>query len=764
MEIIQALVERCQKKLRILERLKDLTPLKLYNKINDSCNLCEIDPDAEKIFSDNKKLLSTISEEYSKHRLKVIRTNWKYIIAIMKIIFATLFTIFMFEDYGQSQFRRICMFLMFWFSFLLEYLIYRYKFFARNGAVLIIVILGLMITKTNISLTEFRLYEGFIFHISCCFLLSTCIVSDWKISSIAVILVYSNLYFLLHLYFDDVGVKVKYCIILAMFCFACNAFLTAKAFRKEFMSTFMSKHVSFQFKRVLQCLPEGVTIINEAGDELKFVNQKLKSTFNLDTFYKAESTIEGLEMIKKKIDHDFDKLVTKANSDSLGFKDTQNFEQNILRKFMARIKSKKVEEEKEPGSVILEEKFDEILLPKFLEEERDLCLVTEDNDRSTKVSIKYYTNHLDHQVEYLYRDFIVRTSKINMINEKDGSPTFLQMFIDTTQITLLEEARAQSNYQKQMLSNVSHEFRTPLNAMSISLHLMKDYLEESCAKYHKIASSSCDMLKGLVEDILDFSKIEAGVFETERIKFTFDELFDEINSMFEIQTRMKHLDFVFEADESLLQLNVKSDKQRLKQILMNLVSNSIKFTDRGSIKIELRILAPESRLLAVLVENEDELDMNLASELIDELPVCGILFGNEKYNFNTRPSRFNDMKKSVRRHIRESHQISEMRKFSNLMSEISQRKPDKEDLKGFKKELKLEMSVIDTGIGIPEEDQPSLFTLFGKTSSNHDRNKTGTGLGLTICKKLCEKLGGKISLSSKEGFGTKVTCKFICFY
>uniref|UniRef100_A0A7S3KX61 histidine kinase n=1 Tax=Euplotes crassus TaxID=5936 RepID=A0A7S3KX61_EUPCR len=93
--------------------------------------------------------------------------------------------------------------------------------------------------------------------------------------------------------------------------------------------------------------------------------------------------------------------------------------------------------------------------------------------------------------------------------------------------------------------------------------------------------------------------------------------------------------------------------------------------------------------------------------------------------------------------------------------------PQKEDELGsieFTKELKVELSVADTGIGIPERDLPSLFKVFGKTRSNHNRNQTGTGLGLTICKKLCEKLGGNIELKSKEGVGTKVTCLFTCLY
>lgn len=78
--------------------------------------------------------------------------------------------------------------------------------------------------------------------------------------------------------------------------------------------------------------------------------------------------------------------------------------------------------------------------------------------------------------------------------------------------------------------------------------------------------------------------------------------------------------------------------------------------------------------------------------------------------------------------------------------------------------MKLKLTVEDTGIGIPEKDKTSLFKLFGKLSSNHNRNKTGCGLGLTICKKILQKLGGDVILESEEGKGTKVTCIFDCKY
>lgn len=133
----------------------------------------------------------------------------------------------------------------------------------------------------------------------------------------------------------------------------------------------------------------------------------------------------------------------------------------------------------------------------------------------------------------------------------------MQMFIETTKITMLEEAKAQSNYQRQMLANVSHEFRTPLNAMVLSLHMMKSDLEGELKKYHRIASSSCDILASLVEDIMDFSKIEAGVFEIEHTVFNFQDLFEEVNGIFEMQTKMKKNALRFDTEDILKDIVVK---------------------------------------------------------------------------------------------------------------------------------------------------------------------------------------------------------------
>lgn len=95
------------------------------------------------------------------------------------------------------------------------------------------------------------------------------------------------------------------------------------------------------------------------------------------------------------------------------------------------------------------------------------------------------------------------------------------------------------------------------------------------------------MLGNLVENILDHAKIEQGLFEIQEETFKFENLFDEIHDIFNLQTERGRIKIEFSIDEALKDLNVKTDKGRIKQILINLISNASKFTDRGSIKVKL---------------------------------------------------------------------------------------------------------------------------------------------------------------------------------
>mmetsp|Transcript_2413 Transcript_2413/g.2085 ORF Transcript_2413/g.2085 Transcript_2413/m.2085 type:complete len:240 (+) Transcript_2413:724-1443(+) len=173
----------------------------------------------------------------------------------------------------------------------------------------------------------------------------------------------------------------------------------------------------------------------------------------------------------------------------------------------------------------------------------------------------------------------------------------MHFFIETTQISQLEEVRAQNKYQKQMLANVSHEFRTPINAMHLSLLMLKDSTTKKNQKFVRIASSSCTLLSSLVEDILDHAKLEVGMFEIHKEQFYPIELLDEIKEIFELQLSSMNIKLEFELEDVLKKTMIMADKKRLKQVMMNLLSNSLKFTTEGYVKVKLEVLRYEKEEL-----------------------------------------------------------------------------------------------------------------------------------------------------------------------
>lgn len=213
------------------------------------------------------------------------------------------------------------------------------------------------------------------------------------------------------------------------------------------------------------------------------------------------------------------------------------------------------------------------------------------------------------------------------------------------------------------LSTMSHEIRTPLNTITGFVELL---LQEKPRKdqlnYLDALRLSAKHLLELLNDVLDLSKIEAGkiVFKQEKILTT--EFAQQLYRIYEPQAVNKGLKFSIELDESFKSAFV-SDKLRLNQIITNLISNAIKFTERGFIKVRLRF-------------------------------------------------------EEVEQHHR------------------------------------LGIEVEDSGVGIPVNDLPKLFSAYHQAENTIDSPYHGTGLGLSICKQLVELQGGQVSVSSILNRGT----------
>jgi len=232
----------------------------------------------------------------------------------------------------------------------------------------------------------------------------------------------------------------------------------------------------------------------------------------------------------------------------------------------------------------------------------------------------------------------------------------------------LEEARrvaeSASRMKSAFLANMSHEIRTPMNAIIGMAYLtlrtelsarQRDYVE----KIHRAAIS----LLGIINDILDFSKIEAGKLQIEQVEFSLQEVLGNVAAVNSQPAAEKKLAFVTEIADGVPERLV-GDPLRLGQVLINLVSNAVKFTDRGEVRLECRLVA----------RRDDGVD--------------------------------------------------------------------------------LQFSVRDTGIGMSPEQITRLFHAFTQADDSTTRKYGGTGLGLTISKRLVEMMGGALTVESAVGTGS----------
>ncbi|KAL4950028.1 hypothetical protein BDW69DRAFT_173097 [Aspergillus filifer] len=219
------------------------------------------------------------------------------------------------------------------------------------------------------------------------------------------------------------------------------------------------------------------------------------------------------------------------------------------------------------------------------------------------------------------------------------------------------------------LANISHDLRTPMNGVIGLSELLKGTkLDQEQDEYVESIRVCADTLLTLINDILDFSKLEAGKMKISTVPLNIRETISEVVRALRYTHRDRGLETIEDLDEVPPDLVVLGDPVRLHQIFMNLLSNSYKFTPKGSVTVSARV---------------------------------------------TREG---------------------------------------------KGRVRLESSVTDTGIGIPDEQKPRLFRPFSQADSSTARSYGGSGLGLSICKAIIEDvLGGAIWLDSTPGAGTTVT-------
>ncbi|MGH7136589.1 MAG: response regulator, partial [Pirellulales bacterium] len=318
---------------------------------------------------------------------------------------------------------------------------------------------------------------------------------------------------------------------------------------------------------------------------------------------------------------------------------------------------------------------------------------------------------------------ILHTRKIPVFDEQGRATHLVGISEDITAAKQAEEelrrakrtAEEANRAKSEFLANVSHEIRTPMNGIIGMTELALDTeLTPQQREFLTMVRDSADSLLGVINDILDFSKIEAGKLEIESLAFPLRDTLGDTMKTLGLRAHKKGLELACQVLADVPD-GLVGDPARLRQVVVNIVGNAIKFTESG--EVVMRVERWPST-----IENTNG-------------RVAGAEPGQAEQT-DIEP----DSGQSMPRLEPPGHHLGSAAATEGSL--------------GAGEEVLLHFAVRDTGIGIPAEKRQAIFAPFVQADGSTTRRYGGTGLGLAIAARLVDLMGGSIWVESEPGRGS----------
>src|SRR6476661_1747046 len=288
--------------------------------------------------------------------------------------------------------------------------------------------------------------------------------------------------------------------------------------------------------------------------------------------------------------------------------------------------------------------------------------------------------------------------------------------------------------KSEFLSSMSHELRTPLNAiLGFSQVMVRDSSLHNQQQQHvEIINRASEHLLSLINDILEMSKIEAGRTQLNESSFNLIQLLETLEKMFRLKAVSKNLQLIFEVADGVPHF-VKGDEGKLRQILINLLGNAIKFTETGSVTLQVKMEVEESWAVET-------------AEFTDIQTKPADAGSNHSESLAVETAEFTGLQ------TKPADAGSEQCAHGGFdWVDANSIRPVFLQKSEF---LRLQFEIEDTGPGIAAEEMNKLFEPFEQTQTGR-KSQHGTGLGLPISRKFVQMMGGDITVSSTPDLGSK---------